>query len=51
LSWYSPQSSAAASIRRVVVLPAVRFNGAPEFHSLRVGDGVHGVVSAYSVPS
>jgi hypothetical protein len=34
-----------------VVLPAVRFDGAPEFHILLVGDGVHGVVSAYSVPS
>jgi hypothetical protein len=51
LSWYSPQSSSAASIRGVVVLPAVRFDGAPEFHGLRVGDRVHGVVSAYSAPS
>jgi hypothetical protein len=51
LLWYSPQSSSAASIRGVVVLPAVRFDGAPEFHGLRVGDDVHGVVSAYSAPS
>jgi hypothetical protein len=40
LSWYSPQSSASASIRGVVVLPVVRFDGAPEFHGLLVGDGV-----------
>jgi hypothetical protein len=51
LSWYSPQSSSSASIRGVVVLPAVRFDGTPEFHGLRVGDGVHGVVSSYSAPS
>jgi hypothetical protein len=51
LPWYSPQSSVSASIRGVVVLPAVRFDGAPEFHSLLVGDGVHGVVSAYSASS
>jgi hypothetical protein len=31
-----------------VVLLAVRFDGAPEFHGLLVGDDVHGVVSAYS---
>jgi hypothetical protein len=47
LSWYSPQSSASASIRGVVVLPVVRFDGAPEFHGFLVGDGVHGVVSAW----
>jgi hypothetical protein len=51
LSWYSPQSSASASIRGVVVLPAVRFDGALEFHGLLVGDGVHGVVSVYSASS
>jgi hypothetical protein len=48
LSWYSPQSSASTSIRGVVVL---RYGGAPEFHGLLVGDGVHGVVSAYSASS
>jgi hypothetical protein len=51
LSWYSLQSPASASIRGVVVLPAVRFDGAPEFHGLLVGDGVHGVVSVYSASS
>jgi hypothetical protein len=34
-----------------VVLLVVRFDGAPEFHILPVGDDVHGVVSAYSAPS
>jgi hypothetical protein len=48
LSWYSSQSSASTLIRGVVVL---RFGGAPEFHGLLVGDGVHGVVSVYSASS
>jgi hypothetical protein len=48
LSWYSPQSSASASIRGVGVLPVVRFDGAPEFHGLLVGDGVQSPTPSWS---